>query len=55
MNAYMLYSNSIRADVKAENPDFSMGEIVSTHFITEISSLVRIKFTLNRHFHKSTG
>ena len=31
MNAYMLFSQSIRSEVKDENPDFTMGEIVSDH------------------------
>ena len=29
MNAYMLFSQSIRSEVKDQNPDFTMGEIVS--------------------------
>ena len=29
MNAYMLYANSVRAQVREENPDLSMGEVVS--------------------------
>ena len=29
MNTYMLYSNSVRAQVKEENPDLSMGDLVS--------------------------
>merc|ERR1712161_132816 len=27
MNAYMLYANSVRAQIKKENPDLSMGDI----------------------------
>lgn len=30
MNAYMLFSNSVRDEIKAENPDFKMGDIVSS-------------------------
>ena len=30
MNAYILYSNSIRSKVREENPDLAMGEIVSS-------------------------
>lgn len=29
MNAYMLFSQSVRDEIKAENPDFKMGDIVS--------------------------
>ena len=29
MNAYMLYANSVREQVREENPDLSMGEVVS--------------------------
>lgn len=29
MNAYMLYANSVRAQVREENPDMSMAEVVS--------------------------
>jgi hypothetical protein len=31
MNAYMLFTGSVRAEIKAENPDLTMGEIVSNH------------------------
>jgi len=55
MNAYLLYSNSIRADVKAENPDFSMGEIVSTYEITLISYLIHTKYVPICHVHEFTG
>ncbi len=30
-NAYMLYANSTRAQVRKENPDLSMSELVSFH------------------------
>ena len=30
MNAYMLFANSVRAQVREENPDLSMTEVVST-------------------------
>lgn len=29
MNAYMFFSQSVRDEIKAENPDFKMGDIVS--------------------------
>ena len=37
LNAYMLYSNSMRAKVKEENPDMSIGDIVSVSLISYIS------------------
>lgn len=29
MNAYMLYANSVRAQIREENPDLSMADVVS--------------------------
>lgn len=29
MNAYMLFANSVRAQVRGDNPDMSMAEVVS--------------------------
>ena len=40
MNAYMLFSNAMRAKVKAENPEFKMGDIVSVyHACSQTTSL----------------
>ena len=55
MNAYMLYSNAIRADVKAANPDFSMGEIVSTYKIIEISNFLRTMSNISNPQAKEIG
>lgn len=38
MNAYMLYANSVRTKVREENPEMSMGEVVS--LMNEFASLL---------------
>ena len=41
MNAFMLYSNSIRQQVKDENPDMKMGDIVSSSISWKTSWILR--------------
>ena len=36
MNAYMLYANSVRAQVKEDNPDMPVTEVVSLMYVVHV-------------------
>jgi hypothetical protein len=49
MNTYMLYSNSVRAQVKEENPDLSMGDLVSYSIIAICSFSLQSYSLIHTH------